>query len=257
LIFGHVATWPASETRNWTMVARSAASSKEKSVFPGTKPSSITGEGDAWLEDRLEGLSVPVIFMTMQARPGVSVVAIDNYAGGCLATQHLMEQGYQHIGHISGPQDWWEAQQRKAGWRDSLLAAGVPESGLHAEEGTWSSTSGERGLDRLLARYPEMDAVFVGNDQMALGALQTACRRGKRIPDELAVVGFDGLSDTAHYWPPLTTVRQDLRDLGCTAVRELVRVVEAMRLGQPVSRPVSISLCPELIVRASSCTARS
>jgi LacI family transcriptional regulator len=205
-----------------------------------------------WLEDRLDGLSAPAVFMTMQARTGVSVVAIDNYAGGCMATKHLLEQGHRNIGHISGPLDWWEARQRKAGWRDTLLAAGVPEAGLHAEEGTWSSASGERAICRLLADNPEMDAVFVGNDQMALSVLQVACRRGIEVPKDLAVVGFDGLSDEAHYWPPLTTVHQDLRDLGSTAVRELVQVIESSSGDQVGFEPVSISLRPELVIRDSS-----
>ena len=184
-------------------------------------------------------------------------MAIDNYAGGCLATEHLLESGHQNIGHISGPSDWWEAQQRRAGWQDTLLAAGVLEADFHVEEGSWSSASGERAIHRLLASYPEMDAVFVGNDQMALSVLQTACRRGMQVPEDLAVVGFDGLSDTAHYWPPLTTVRQDLRNLGCTAVRELVRIIETRSQEQAVLQPVSISLRPELLVRDSSFIARS
>jgi DNA-binding LacI/PurR family transcriptional regulator len=101
-----------------------------------------------------------------------------------------------------------------------------------------------------------MDAVFVGNDQMALSVLQTACRQGIEVPRDLAVVGFDGLSDTAHYWPPLTTVHQDLRSLGCTAVRELVQAIEATSQTQAGLRPGSISLRPELIVRESSISTR-
>jgi LacI family transcriptional regulator len=97
-----------------------------------------------------------------------------------------------------------------------------------------------------------MDAVFVGNDQMALSVLQMACRQGIEVPRDLAVVGFDGLADTAHYWPPLTTVRQDLKNLGCTAVRELILTIEASRQEHVVFQPTSISLRPELIVRESS-----
>ncbi len=210
------------------------------------------GNNRAWLEESADGLPVPILFMTMQACPGISIVAIDNYAGGRMATQHLLEQGYRHIGHISGPLDWWEARQRKAGWRDALLAAGIPPDELHAEEGNWSSASGEWAFGRLLASYPQMDALFVGNDQMALGVLQTACRQGIRVPHDLAVVGFDGLPEAAYYWPPLTTIYQDLRNLGWTAVRELVRAIEANRYEQEIFEPRSISLRPELIARESS-----
>ncbi len=210
------------------------------------------GDNRSWLKDQLGGLPVPIIFMQMQAVPGVSIVAIDNYAGARMATEHLLAQGYRHIGHISGPLDWWEARQRKAGWHDALLAAGVPEADLHAEEGNWSSASGEPAIEQLLANYPGMDAVFVGNDQMALSVMQMACRRGIQVPRDLGIVGFDGLPETAHYWPPLTTVYQDLRNLGSTAVRELVGAIEANRHGQTAFEPRAISLAPELIVRSSS-----
>ncbi|MBN1139495.1 MAG: LacI family DNA-binding transcriptional regulator [Anaerolineae bacterium] len=219
------------------------------------------GNNRAWLDQQLDTLPVPMIFTTMQARPGVKVVAVDNYAGGCLAAGHLLHQGYRHIAHISGPLTWWEARQRKAGWRDALLAAGVPEEALHAEEGNWSSASGEAAFERLLARCPDVDAVFVGNDQMALGVLQAACRQGIGVPGRLAVVGFDGLSESAHYWPPLTTVYQDQRKLGSTAVYELVRDIEAGRPDRPSTEPPaagpqSLTLYPELIVRGSSATER-
>ncbi len=207
------------------------------------------GDNRAWLDEQPRGLPVPIILLTMEARPGVAVVAVDNYAGGRLATEHLLGQGYRHVGHITGPLDWWEARQRQAGWRDALLAAGVPAGELHWEEGDWSSAGGERAIGRLLARYPEMDAVFAGNDQMALAVLQTACRQRIAVPDELAVVGFDGLLEAAHYWPPLTTVSQDQARVGRLAVEELVRHIDA---GDAGAEPKHISLRPELVVRASS-----
>jgi LacI family transcriptional regulator len=210
------------------------------------------GDNRAWLEEQLGWLSVPIIFLTMQARRDVPIVAVDNYAGGRMATEHLLEQGYRQIGHITGPLDWWEARQRMAGWRDTLLAAGVPESGCHSEEGDWSSASGKLAIGRLMADYPEMDAVFVGNDQMALGVLQAACQQGIRVPEELAVVGFDGLPETAHYWPPLTTVYQDQQLLGRTAVEEVIRMIESSERSQRRAAHKAILLQPELIVRASS-----
>jgi LacI family transcriptional regulator len=210
------------------------------------------GDNRAWLDDQLADLPVPVIFITMQARPGLPIVAIDNYAGGRMATEHLLGQGYRHIGHITGPLDWWEARQRQAGWQDALVAVSVPLTDLYAEEGNWSSSSGEKALGRLLARHPEMDAVFVGNDQMALGVLQMACRQGTRVPQDLAVVGFDGLPEAAHYWPPLTTVYQDQQQIGRIAVEELVRMLDPGGASTSVVEPKAILLQPELIVRESS-----
>lgn len=213
---------------------------------------SEVADNRAWLDNHLASLPVPAVFITMQPRPGLAVVAIDNYAGGRMATEHLLAQGYQHIGHISGPLAWWEARQRRAGWQDALLAAGVQPTDLHAEEGDWSSASGEKASGRLLASHPETDALFVGNDQMALGVLQMAGRQGIRVPQDLALIGFDGLPETAHYCPPLTTVYQDLRALGSTAVQDLVWAIGAASQDRPAFEPKAIYIRPELIVRESS-----
>ena len=107
-------------------------------------------------------------------------------------------------------------------------------------------------MQRLMQSYPEMDAVFVGNDQMALSVLQIACREGIRVPDDLAVVGFDGITESAYYWPPLTTVSQDQRMVGHTAVRELIRRIDLVRSGLADPEPQTFLLQPELVVRASS-----
>jgi DNA-binding LacI/PurR family transcriptional regulator len=210
------------------------------------------GSNRDWLQSQPPGLSVPMIFLTMQTRSDLSIVSVDNYIGGRIATEHLLEQGYRHIAHISGPLDWWEARQRKAGWQDALFEAGIQVADHHWESGNWSSASGEQAIRRLLDGYPEMEALFVANDQMALGVLQVACQKGFQVPQDLAVVGFDGIPETAYYWPPLTTVHQDQQRLGCTAVRELVQIIEASQQSKAVVDPKTISLQPELIVRESS-----
>jgi LacI family transcriptional regulator len=96
------------------------------------------GANRDWLRERLPGLPVPIIFLTMHPQSGVSVVSVDNYMGGRMATEHLLGQGYRHIGHLAGPLTWWEARQRKAGWQDALLDAGLPVSDEHWAEGDWS-----------------------------------------------------------------------------------------------------------------------
>jgi LacI family transcriptional regulator len=213
---------------------------------------SEVGSNRDWLQHRLPSLPVPIIFLTMHYQAGLSVVAVDNYLGGRMATEHLLEQGYRCIGHIAGPLAWWEARQRMAGWRDVLLDAGVPVSDQQWAEGNWSSESGEAAIHQLLNQYPEMDAVFVANDQMALSVSQVACRKGLRIPQDLAIVGFDATPESAYFWPPLTTVRQNLHELGCVAVQQVIGMIEASREPEIGYEPETIWLKPQLIVRESS-----
>ncbi len=203
------------------------------------------------VEEDLSDMPVPVVFITRQSQPNLSTVSIDNYLGGELATRHLLEQGCKHIGHISGPLAWWEARQRKQAWQDILASAGLPASENQTAEGNWSSSSGEIAFQQLLETYPEIDGVFVANDQMALAVLQIANRRRMRIPQDLAVVGFDNMAESAYFWPALTTVSQDQFELGQRSIQELVDQVEAFHRNEP-AEPVNILLLPELIVRDSS-----
>jgi DNA-binding LacI/PurR family transcriptional regulator len=210
------------------------------------------GANRSWLDELLPTLPVPIDFLTMHEVPGVTVVATDNYLGGRLATEHLVAQGRRRIGHIAGPMIWWEACQRAAGWRDALTAAGLPVEEGHMAQGEWSSASGERAFRQLAAQYPEMDAVFVANDQMALSVLLVASRLGRRVPADLAVVGFDAIPESAYFTPPLTTIQQDSRELGRTAVRQIVRLIVAGRGSSVPQQHETVWLKPQLVVRESS-----
>ena len=113
-------------------------------------------------------------------------------------------------------------------------------------------------MDRLFSTYPEMDAVFVSNDQMALGVLRTCRRLGRRVPDDLAVVGYDDIPEAEYFWPPLTTVRQDPVQLGATAVENLSRMIAERNQDEPASESLhSLLLAPELVVRSSSFITRN
>lgn len=210
------------------------------------------GENQRWLKQKSPALPVPLIFLTAPSYAELPSVDYDNYRGGRVATKHLLEQGYRNIGHISGPLEWLSARLRKEGWQDSLREAGIDPSGLRWVEGNWSSGSGERAFNLLLKEYPEMDAVFVANDQMAIGVLQVACKNGIKVPQSLGVVGFDGLAESAYLWPPLTTMHQDFHTLGCTAVQELVEIIESRWKGVASEGSRNIVLQPELIIRESS-----
>ncbi|MGA2489156.1 MAG: substrate-binding domain-containing protein, partial [Anaerolineales bacterium] len=163
----------------------------------------------------------------------------------------LLEQGRRHIGHISGPLDWWEARQRKQAWQETLEKVGIKVADNHSTEGNWSSASGETAFEKLLQSYPEMDAIFVGNDQMALAVLHIANRRGLAIPRNLAVVGFDNFAESAYFWPALTTINHNHHELGCRAVQEVVNQIEAIHRDENVESR-TILLSTELVVREST-----
>ncbi len=209
------------------------------------------GDNHAWVEERLEKIPVPVFFLATQPRNSVSSISMDNFKGAVMATQHLLDCGKKKIGHISGPLTWWEADERKRGWRKTLEAAGLDSSEQHCAEGNWSSASGEQAFIQLLESFPDMDAVFVANDQMALSVLRESLRRDISVPKQLAVVGFDNIPESAYFYPSLTTIYQDLQLLGEQAVQYIVEVIEARQANKSVISQ-SRFIQPTLVIRESS-----
>ena len=209
------------------------------------------GDNHAWIDERLEKIPVPMLFLAMQPRDGVSSVSTDNYRGAAMAVRHLLDCGRKKIGHISGPLNWWEADERKRGWCETLTAAGLDASGRCCAEGNWSSASGEQAFIQLLETYPDMDAIFVGNDQMALSVLRESCRRGINVPDQLAVVGFDNIPESDYFYPSLTTISQDLQLLGGQAVQNIVEMIQDRQGNRPIIAQ-SRFILPSLVIRESS-----
>ena len=208
------------------------------------------GSNHDWV-DKSESIPVPVLFLAMRPRTGISSVATDNHQGAVMATQHLLENGRKRVGHISGPLSWWEAEERKRGWRETLEKAGLDAPEQFCTEGNWSSASGEQAFLQLLEAYPNMDSIFVANDQMALSVLREAHRQGIHVPDQLAVIGFDNLPESAYFYPSLTTISQDLQLLGEEAVQRIVEMIQARQNNQ--SNPArSQFIQPTLIVREST-----
>lgn len=213
------------------------------------------GENRDRLAEQMHRLSVPVVFINMQPRPGVAVAAIDNYLGGRLAAAHLIEQGCRNIGLIAGPPSWWEARQREQGWREVMQEHGLlDEAGLDARKvtGDWYHASGAAGLEELLRRSPGLEAVFACNDAMAAGALQAARKLGRRVPQDLAIVGFDDAPEAAFTYPALTTIQQPLVELGGQAVDLLNRILEAGSGSEETENSLAISMPPKIVVRESS-----
>jgi DNA-binding LacI/PurR family transcriptional regulator len=136
------------------------------------------GENRACFHDQDVAPKIPTIFLTMGETTQLSTVKIDNYQGAKAITEHLIAQGCQQIGHVTGPLDWWEVQQRKAGWETALREASLAVTDNMWIEGNWSSLSAERAFRELLEKFPQIDGVFVANDQMALSVLQIAHQSG-------------------------------------------------------------------------------
>lgn len=210
------------------------------------------GNNRAWLDSWHFEQLPPIVFLSMEPRPGLAIIAVDNFSGAQQATQHLIDQGRRKIGIITGPLTWWEARERYAGWKSAMHQANLKTPASLVVEGDWSAAAGERGLHLLMHQEPEIDAVFACSDQIALGALGTAHQSGKRIPQDLAVVGFDNIPESACFWPPLSTVFQQLIDVGRIAVQTLHSMIEANRTLNSNDGSTVTLVRPELIVRASS-----
>jgi LacI family transcriptional regulator len=189
----------------------------------------------------------PIVFVKPGETSDYTSISIDSFSGASVATRHLIALGRRRIAHLGGPAEWREAQDRRDGWLAALEEAGLPPGASVA--GDWSSASGEIAFSRMLEIQPDMDGVVVGNDQMALGALLVAHRNGRRVPEDLAVIGFDGVPESAQYIPPLTTIEQPLHEQGRQAVDRLLREIN----GEVRSADeLKVILQPRLLVRESA-----
>ena len=191
----------------------------------------------------------PIIFLKSQANPNYATVSVDNYGGARRAVEYLFSVGRRQIGLITGPMDWLEARQRKQGWEDALGAVGDFDLDQRWTQGSWSSSSGESAFAELIQKYPEMDAVFVSNDQMGLGVLHYAHAHSIRVPQDLAIIGFDDLAESAYYTPSLSTVKHPLRELGNLAVRSLLAQIEG---AENRFSGKALVLKTELVIREST-----
>ncbi|MFJ4046272.1 LacI family DNA-binding transcriptional regulator [Microbacterium sp. NPDC089987] len=170
-----------------------------------------------------------------------TVIGTDHAAGARDATEHLLSSGHRTVHHLAGPSGSFAAAERERGWREALAAAGVEPPDVM--RGDWSAASGFESVARMPASG--VTAIFAANDQMALGALRALAESGRRVPDEVAVIGFDDIADAANFQPPLTTVRQDFDALGELTVDALVEWIEG-------ARPADLLLAPALIRRTSA-----
>lgn len=187
---------------------------------------------------------VPVVIADGDPEQRFASVDTDQAAGARAATGHLLDQGHRTVWHVAGPQDSYSARRRAAAWRATLEEAGAPVPPLLY--GDWTARSGyEAG--RALAALPEVTAVFAANDHMALGVLRALLEAGRPVPEDVGVVGFDDVAESAYFHPPLTTVHQDFEEVG----RRCVELLLAQIAGREAAG-VARSVPPRLVVRASA-----
>jgi DNA-binding LacI/PurR family transcriptional regulator len=186
---------------------------------------------------------VPLVAVEGGPAAAIPVAEVDQLAGARHATRHLLDLGHDTVWHIAGPPDFLEAERRLEGWRDTLAASGAEAPSPLI--GDWSARAGH-DLGRRLAADPAVTAIFVANDQMALGVLRAMHEAGRSVPGEVSVVGFDDVPEAAYFLPPLTTVRQDFDELGRRSLQLLLRAIEGDE------RPTAAPVAPELVVRAST-----
>ncbi|MEV4177001.1 LacI family DNA-binding transcriptional regulator [Nonomuraea sp. NPDC049709] len=191
---------------------------------------------------------VPLVIADSRAAHKHPTFGMDEAAGARAAVDHLLGLGHATVHHVAGPAGSNPAQRRRAAWQRQLKRSGraVPPPVV----GDWSPRSGYDAALRLLAD-DGVSAVFAANDQMAVGVLRAAAELGRRVPEDLSVVGFDDLDFAPFLTPPLTTVRQDLDTVGRRCVEHLITRIEE-REGADAGQTTSRFVRPELIVRAST-----
>jgi DNA-binding LacI/PurR family transcriptional regulator len=263
---GSVLYGPASMLFELERAARSTGYSLSVvTTFEGD-PEGVAGAIDSLLTEGVDGivlsepidegenvrLDIDLPVLSLGRFPGLTGTRIvitggDGSEAGRIATGHLLSLGHETVWHVAGPQRWWSARDRFDGWRETLRRAGLPEPPWI--EGDWSPASGYAAGARL-ARNPDITAVFVANDDMAIGVMRALAEAGRRVPDDVSVVGLDDIPSAAYQSPPLTTVRQDFGTLARQGLERLVRQIEAVEgdppgaLEEPVCLVVRQSTAP-------------
>jgi DNA-binding LacI/PurR family transcriptional regulator len=186
---------------------------------------------------------VPLVAVDGDPEQQTSLVTVDQAEGARLATQHLLDMGHRTVWHVSGPPDWFDSAGRIAGWRRTLLDAGADVPPLVRAD--WSAASGYQA-GQMLARMADVTAVFAANDHLALGIVRALHERGRQVPAEISVVGFDDVPESAYFLPPLTTIRPDFDEVGRRTLAVLLD-----RLSGHHGTEQRLVIAPTLVVRDS------
>jgi LacI family transcriptional regulator len=191
--------------------------------------------------------SIPFVLLDREAsNVKADCILSNNVEAAEQATLHLIQHGYRRIAFISGPDGSPDSNARFTGYRIALGKHDLPVTPSLLENGDFLQPGGYQAMNRLLDQAVPPDAVFAANDEMAIGAIEAIRSRGLGIPEDVAVVGFDDIQMASYIQPPLTTVRQPMREFGTLAVRQLLR-----RIQEPASEIETIVLPTQLILRQS------
>jgi DNA-binding LacI/PurR family transcriptional regulator len=226
-------------------------------------PAGIAGAVDSLFEQGVDGIvisepidegagairvKVPVLVLGAPPACAAAPVVTAGVSSDVLArvaTEHLLDLGHATVHHLAGPQRWYSARDRLVGWRAALAARGLEEPPV--VEGDWSASSGYTA-GRMLASGSDVTAVFAANDDMAIGLIRALNEAGRRVPDDVSVVGFDDVPVAAYVTPPLTTVRQPFDAVAREGLALLVYAIEKPHADLPAAADQPV----ELIVRAST-----
>jgi DNA-binding LacI/PurR family transcriptional regulator len=167
--------------------------------------------------EALDGIpdDIPLVTIDGDPRRQTGLVTVDQEAGAYAATRHLLEAGHATVWHVSGPGDWFDSQGRVLGWQQALKEAGAEVPPVMAAD--WHASSGYQA-GQILARMPEVTAVFAANDHLALGILRALHERDRRVPADISLVGFDDVPEAAYFIPPLTTIRPDFNAVAAASI---------------------------------------
>jgi len=197
--------------------------------------------------ERLAKGGLPIVVVDDRGHyPDLPTVATTNIEGGRSATRHLIDQGRRRIAMLNGPHDFGCNRDRLEGYKSALQKAGLQFDPQLVVDSDFKESGGASAMTTLLAADPKLDGVFVANDVMAFGAMRALRKAGRRVPDDVAVVGFDDIPASAMTHPPLSTVRQPLYEMGRTAASMVMAAVR----GEPITK--RIELPTSLVVRESS-----
>jgi DNA-binding LacI/PurR family transcriptional regulator len=187
--------------------------------------------------------NLPLIVVGGDPTVSAATVTIDQEEGARLATQHLLDLGHRTVHHVRGPRNWIDAGARMRGWTDALRSCSARR--VTPLVGDWSASGGYAAGSRL-ALDPAVTAVFAANDQMALGVIKAFHEAGRRVPEDVSIVGFDDTPESGYFLPGLTTIRQDFAEVGRSSVRLALSLIDGD------ADELHIVVPAELVVRESS-----